>query len=155
MCFQWKGLSSLARLVQASLLSGIIDDDDGLLCARLFLMSDPAEKIPVVHEMAFPITWLDAEADDDPRHRTNRQVQTEVSTSLRTKTERLLIASCPFAEIPKKIGSDASSISHWCNLSDVRGFDSSCEQASARPDIEVHPEGAHCGWRRGSSCQAK
>ncbi|EIN07697.1 alpha/beta-hydrolase [Punctularia strigosozonata HHB-11173 SS5] len=54
---KWKGLSSLARLT---------------------FMTDPEEKIPIILEMVFPVSWLDSPAEEDPEGRTNRAVQTEI-----------------------------------------------------------------------------
>lgn len=48
--------------------------------ARLMFTLDPVKKAPIVMDMLFPQAWLD-EADEDEPTKTNRQVQTEVSTS--------------------------------------------------------------------------
>lgn len=42
-------------------------------------MTDPETKIPVILDMVFPQSWLNAPAPGDPEGRTNREVQTVVS----------------------------------------------------------------------------
>jgi len=41
-------------------------------------MKTPEERIPVILDMLFPPEWLDAKAADDPKGRTNYEVQAEV-----------------------------------------------------------------------------
>lgn len=43
---------------------------------RLLTMTDPETKIPVILDMVFPQSWLNAPAPGDPEGRTNREVQT-------------------------------------------------------------------------------
>ena len=45
-------------------------------------MKDPKQKVPYAIDMLFPQPWLNAEAEGDPQHRTNREIQTEVSRVL-------------------------------------------------------------------------
>lgn len=45
---------------------------------RLLTISDVAKKIPILHEMVFPLDWLAQKAEEDPQGRTNRGVQEEV-----------------------------------------------------------------------------
>ncbi|KIJ24781.1 hypothetical protein M422DRAFT_62317 [Sphaerobolus stellatus SS14] len=52
----WTGLSSLARLM---------------------FTKDVADKAPIVMPMLFPVTWLDEKNPDDPKGRTNREIQVE------------------------------------------------------------------------------
>ncbi|KZT03511.1 alpha/beta-hydrolase [Laetiporus sulphureus 93-53] len=44
--------------------------------ARLLAITDPEAKIPLVLDMVFPQSWLNAPAEGDPEDRTNREVQT-------------------------------------------------------------------------------
>ena len=45
-------------------------------------MKDPKQKVPYAIDMLFPQPWLNAEAEGDPQHRTNREIQTEVNRVL-------------------------------------------------------------------------
>ncbi|OSX56246.1 hypothetical protein POSPLADRAFT_1050769 [Postia placenta MAD-698-R-SB12] len=47
-----------------------------LISWRLLTMTDPETKIPVILDMVFPQSWLNAPASGDPEGRTNREVQT-------------------------------------------------------------------------------
>ncbi|KAJ7582565.1 Alpha/Beta hydrolase protein [Mycena floridula] len=52
----WKGIYSLARIT---------------------FTADLNVKIPILLEMVFPLSWLDAKAANDPAGRTNRQIESE------------------------------------------------------------------------------
>lgn len=56
---QWKGLSTLARLI----------------------FTPDVKKPALVNEMVFPTAWLEAQADGSNVGKTNAQVQTEVESS--------------------------------------------------------------------------
>ena len=45
---------------------------------RLFMMSDPAKKVPLALELVFPKEYLESRCEDDPRGRTYREIQEEV-----------------------------------------------------------------------------
>jgi hypothetical protein len=49
------------------------------LPSKATFTKDIDQKIPLLHEMVYPTSWLDAKAEDDPKGRTNRQIETEVS----------------------------------------------------------------------------
>jgi hypothetical protein len=44
------------------------------------MTSDPNVKVPIIMDMLFPEDWLAEKDTDDPEGRTNREVQSAVST---------------------------------------------------------------------------
>ena len=45
---------------------------------RTMMIKDPEQRIPLVLEMLFPQSWLDAKNETDPEGRTNREIETVV-----------------------------------------------------------------------------
>lgn len=82
-------------------------------------MKDPKQKVPYAIDMLFPQPWLNAEAEGDPQHRTNREVQTEVCTRFLLTVIKLSTAELYSAEIFLEDRSYTNSIANGCHFADV------------------------------------
>lgn len=84
-------------------------------------MKDPKQKVPYAIDMLFPQPWLNAEAEGDPQHRTNREVQTEVCTRFLLTVIKFSAAELYSAEIFLEDRSHTNSIANGCHFADVCG----------------------------------
>lgn len=67
----------LGKVLGLSSIFARDESDDHLF--RLLMTKDPSVRVSKSLETLFPAEWLEAKAEGDPRGRTNREIQTEVS----------------------------------------------------------------------------
>ncbi|KAF8831637.1 hypothetical protein HHX47_DHR1000809 [Lentinula edodes] len=60
-------------------LGGMISQGTWNFLQAMTFMKDPAQKIPILLDLLYTSPWIDEKAVDDPRGRTNREVEFEVS----------------------------------------------------------------------------